>query len=477
MTSSGPHKGTVLIYSIHRTEPWWRAVGNSLGFERAVIVSDLRGDGDYCVADDFNAAMRTRYRAGETHSALLSAEQLNDIIARCRVLRSLPRRRAVAMALAMADAFDRLFDIVQPVALLCFPVDRYISDVFERLAKARGIRLFELTPGVIPGTSMLLYRGKLIKRMAAPDPAEVEAAMKIVANTSYVPAYVPSKIKYSAWRFLKIFSYFRLRGWAFKALAYRHRDPWNLHFVDAQSYLIHKPRLSDVRITWLVDRNWRDQLARFPKAKRLFIALPLFPEASIDYWLESLDLIDYEARVIEIAQLFSDAGFLVLVKDHPLQFGFRQTGLIDRFKAIKNVVIVPYEVSGNEMLSLVDTHFTTTGTLGLQAALFGMKSIVTESFYSTPEDFIFLRSRSQLPQLLGLVEAATPPDSLHDRQYRVVENFLRGTINEDLYSRENFDINKVPPQIAAMGKVLGDTIEALGPNGEDWHGRLWRGEI
>jgi len=476
MTSSGTHQGTVLIFSIHRTEPWWRAVGNSLGYDRAVIVSDLRGDGDYCVADDFNAALRRWYKAGDPESALLSRAQLDDIIPRCRALRSLPRRRAVAMALAMADVFDALFDEIQPVAILCFPIDRYISDVFERLAKARGIRLFELTPGVIPGTSMLMYRGKLIKRLARPDADEVEAAMKIVANTNYVPSYVPSKVKYSAWRFLKIFSYFRLRGWAFKILAYWHRDPWNLHFLDAQSYLIHKPKLSDVRIISMVDRDWRVALERFPKQKRLFIALPLFPEASIDYWIEPLELVDYEARVIEVAQTFSDAGYLVLVKDHPLQFGFRQTGLIDRFRTIKNLIVVPSEISGNEMLSLVDVHFTTTGTLGLQAALFGMKSIVTESFYSTPDDFIILRGREQLTELPRLVEAVAPPPSLYERQYRIIENFLRGTINEDLYSRENFEVNNVPPQIAAMGKVLGDTIEALGANGEDWHGRFWRDE-
>ena len=60
------------------------------------------------------------------------------------------------------------------------------------------------------------------------------------------------------------------------------------------------------------------------KQRILFISLPVFPEASIDYWIDDLELIDYEALVVEVATAFTEYGFTVMVKDHLLQFGFRR---------------------------------------------------------------------------------------------------------------------------------------------------------
>lgn len=470
MFKSPARENKILIYPVHRSYPWWREVGKNLGFGEAVVASCIRGDGDMDVVDDFYAAYHRMIRQDVQESPLLTAAQLDDVIARCRVLRWLPHRQAAAMAMAMAEAFDKVLNDVNPGAILSFPIDRYVSDVLERLAKARGIPYFELTPGVVPGTSMLLYRGKLITRMAEPSEEEIETAIKIVANPVYVPSYLPSKTRYSRVRFLKILSYFKLRGWVFKAISLAKRDPLNLHYLDSQSFLGHKPKWRDIRITTMFDTAWRSRLNDYPIDRRMFIGLPLFPEASIDYWIESLEMIQFEDLVVEVAAAMSAAGFLVLVKDHPLQFGFRQTELIDRLKAISGVVIVPYEVSGNEMLELVDVNFTTTGTLGLQAALFGKKSIVTKSYYTTTEDFIILGSRAEITGLPQRVIKTSTPTSLPERQYRIIKQLLRGTINQDLYSRNGFNGRNPSPLIAEMGKVLGDMIETVAIK-EDWHNK------
>ena len=51
-----------------------------------------------------------------------------------------------------------------------------------------------------------------------------------------------------------------------------------------------------------------------------------------------------------------------MVKDHPSQFGFRQHEFIKRLKSIPNVIFLPYEVTGYEVLNLVGNNFTFTGT-------------------------------------------------------------------------------------------------------------------
>ena len=69
-----------------------------------------------------------------------------------------------------------VLDEVKPALITCFPMDRYVSDVLERIGKTRGIPFYEVTAGAVPGTSMILYRGQLVKRAGDPDAALVEDA-------------------------------------------------------------------------------------------------------------------------------------------------------------------------------------------------------------------------------------------------------------------------------------------------------------
>ena len=92
-----------LIYAIHRTHDWWRHLGDNLGYP-ATVLTDRRGQGDRWVTDDFYRAYRRFRGERREESELLPAAEVADVIARCRVLRWLPRRQAIALALAMAEA-------------------------------------------------------------------------------------------------------------------------------------------------------------------------------------------------------------------------------------------------------------------------------------------------------------------------------------------------------------------------------------
>ena len=199
------------------------------------------------------------------------------------------------------------------------------------------------------------------------------------------------------------------------------------------------------------------------------MGLQLFPEASIDYWINDLDLVQYEDSLVEAAKHFSNAGFQVLVKDHPLQFGFRQVGFLEQLLAIPNVILLPYEVSGTEVLNKVGTNFTFTGTLGLQAALQGITSVVVKNYFSTKTEFIEFNTREDLKDLPARVMTAKSRASLEDGQHNIVANLLRGTFNEDLYSRDDFNGRRPGPEIQAMADGLGSELDALGSSGQAWH--------
>lgn len=461
-----------LIYSIHRMEHWWKAVGEGLGYDEAVVLTDRRGRGDRSVTDDFYRACDAHRRAGTSGSGLLSEAEVADVIARCRVLRWLPKAQATAMALAMAEAMEAVLDEVRPAVALGFPIDSYVSDVLARRARARGVPYYEVTASALPDMCMLMHRGRLITAQAAPDPARVEAFIREIADPLFTPSYVQGQPAYTPMRFLRTLGYFRLRALGFKLWSWLINDPLNLHYLDAQPSLGHKAKWRDVRITGLVEADWEAKLDAFPPERRVLFGLQLFPEAAIDYWIEDLDLVRHEDMLIEIARQLTEAGYQIVVKDHPLQFGFRQTELLDRLKAFPNVVIVPYEVSGNALLARCGLSVTATGTLGLQAGLLGNTSICGEAYYVTEGDFVVLRDRADLDRLAATVAAWKPPASLPDRQARIIANLLRGSFDADFFSFRGFDPARPNPAAAELGRRLGERIRALGPDGEDWHGRF-----
>lgn len=440
-----------------------------MGFDQVTILTDARGRGDQWVTDDFYAAYRRFKRSGAPESALITEVEIRDVIARCRVLRWLPPKKATAMVLGMAEAMDIALTRIAPDGIVSLPIDAYVTDVLERLARARGIPFFELTASALPGMSMLLYRGRLITSREAPGPDQVKACIAEIADPTFAPVYVQKAKKFTRMKFHRAQFYFRLRAAVFKLYAYATRDPLNLRALDAQPWLGHKARASDVRIVDMIDRDWRERLEAFPKARRVLFGLQVFPEAAIDYWIDDLRLIRQEDMLLDLARRLSAAGFVIAVKDHPLQFGFRQTALLEALRAIPNVVLVPYEVSGNAMLALCGVSVTATGTLGLQAALLGNASVAGRAYYVVEEDFVTLQTWEDLADVPERLIQARPPEPLKARQERIIGHVLRGSFQGPFMSLFGFRASAPGDDPGRMGVELGRRLRLLGPEGEDWH--------
>lgn len=468
---------STLIYAIHRTHHWWRHVGQNLGFDHVTVLTDRRGEGDRWITDDFYRAFKTHYAARNFASDRLSEAEVDDTIARCRVLRWRPRRKAAAQVLAMADAMHAQLETLQPDYVISFPIDNYNQDILARLARKRGLPYFEVTASALPDMCMLMHRGRLITAKASAAPDQVEDKIREIADPLFTPAYVQGQAAYSPARFLKTLAYFRVRAAFFQLYAWFRRDPLNTHYVDAQPWLGHKAGWADARVTTMVEADWESRLDAFPVDRRVLFGLQLFPEAAIDYWLDDLALLRHEDMLVSIARDLTAAGYQVVVKDHPLQFGFRQTELLDRLKAFENVVIVPYEVSGNALLARCGVNVTATGTLGLQAALLGNISVCCDAYYVTEGDFVVLQDWADLASLTAALAERGPPASLHERQARIIANLLRGSFDADFFSFRGFDPARPNPATAELGRALGNRIRLLGPDGENWHVRHLPGGI
>lgn len=432
----------VLLFAINSTFHWWKNIGDSLSNEYNVkVITEHKTNVIDSLKDSFYY-----YLDKKDKKTIFSKAEIDNIYNRCRVIRSLPKNLAVEMIISYENVFEELFSTQQFHYIFSFPIDRYPMDVLERVAKRYGVEYFEVTACLFDNTSMLLKRGKVIKM---PDGIEksisFEEAFSTLVSPKYTPVYVRKPKKYNKFKWLKVFSWQYARDIVFKLIMILENDRRSLHYLDSQMYLKHKASLSDIFVNKYVNYNYQEVMKNNPKEKNVIIALQLYPEASIDYWVEDMEIVNYEPFMFKLIKQLSNKGYTIFLKDHPLQFGFRQVKFIKEAIQIPNVHFLPYNSDINEILENVSISVTTTGTVGLQAALRGIISIVTPSYYSNSTDFIVLNSANDLSLLNSKIQQQLGnPVNLEERRNRLIEHLYEISLAGDIFSfrqKDNFETN------------------------------------
>jgi hypothetical protein len=441
----------IIFFTIHNTTRWWKYLGSQINFAEVTVLSDLRGEGDWSLVDDFYRCMRrgdpvafALERFGEAGCA--------DIILRCRSLRSLDRDLAMKMIGGMTQAIETAFERFDPRLVLTFTMDRYVMDVMERVARARGIDFLEMTASIIPDQIIFHRRGELV-RLREPSSEELSEAVEVMCSESFLPVYVKNAKKFSARRFWQVFGYFAVRGAFFNVWRYVKRDPSNVHYIDALKRLKHKVRPGDVAVLGLLRQDWEARLDAVPKNRRVFCGLQLFPEASLDYWLKSPDMLAHDEVVVQYCEVLGRAGYHTFVKDHPLQFGFRRRELFERLSKLPFVTCVPYEVQANYLIEKCDVCVTFTGTVGFQAALAGLCSVVTEAYYADEEHFLHVRNFSEIAGIVERIEKWRRPADLGAARREIVSKLAAAGAPGNYFTWRKFDPDDEEAQLSAQTLV------------------------
>lgn len=437
----------VVFFTIHSTTPWWKYLASRMEFADVVVLSDLRDDGDFSLVDDFYRFVE-RGDAASVAFARFGEEGCADIILRCRVLRSIDRDHALRMIGGMTQAIEQAFDKIDPHLVMTFTIDRYVMDVMERTAHRRGIDFLEMTTSIIPDQVMLMRRGRPAW-LREPSSEDINVAVDRLCTDDFAPSYVRSAKRFSRVRFWRIFGYYAVRGAFFNVWRFLKRDRYNCHYLDALKRLKHKVGVRDVAALKLLDHHWDKRLADLPRERRVFLGLQLFPEASMDYWLKSWDMLAHDDVLLRYCEVLGSAGYRIFVKDHPLQFGFRQRELFERMSKLPFVTLVPYEVPANLLISKCGVSVTFTGTIGLQAALAGLCSVATEPYYATEQHFVHIRDVGDIDSLAERLASWCLPDDLATTRREIVRHLASISVEGDYFGWRDFD----PKDAAARASV------------------------
>ena len=185
----------LIFFTVHRTTPWWKYLASQIDFADVTVLSDLRGEGDYTLVDDFYRFMRSGDPAAVAVERF-GEDGCADIILRCRSLRNLDRARAMKM-IGGHGASDRtrLRPASTPGLIVTFTMDRYVIDVMARIARGPGrIDLLEMTSSPIPGRDHLSPPRPACSAQGATVAPGTRARPSIsCARRAFAPVYVQGR--------------------------------------------------------------------------------------------------------------------------------------------------------------------------------------------------------------------------------------------------------------------------------------------
>jgi hypothetical protein len=210
-----------MCFALPRGDTWWRYLASQLSCAAETVVVSENGPADVALMPAFYLHLQ----ATDTEQLALRAfgeVGCADIIARCRLLRTLDPALARRMIGAMWATWTNILDEHLPDLFLSFPIDRYVSDVAARILAERAIPYIGLSYGMLPGHFMFMARGEY-RPVHEPTEHQIDEAISIITASQFLPSYVPSRARYSRSRFAQLYAYFLARWAVFEVLRWWRR--------------------------------------------------------------------------------------------------------------------------------------------------------------------------------------------------------------------------------------------------------------
>lgn len=314
----------------------------------------------------------------------LLPDQVADVIARCRLLRRLPRGEAQRHVWAMAQAVEETLDQLAPALIVSLTIDSYVMDLLRILAGVRGIRFVAFISTFVNGCFRISARGEPTVFGLA-DAALVDELRDKLLKEDYAPAF-NSKSLSNPRRSV-------YRRWA----ANIARVPWfwMKRVISGDYYNYHywvSQQLSLEQLHWLPpadpgDESWLGKLKASSRPS-IFIPLQMFPECTVDYWCQDVRVIDYYVVLDKLLDKLS-SRFNVVIKEHPSVMGSRPTGFYSRLAKDPRVTVVPTYTPSNLVLKEADAVLVWTGSVGFESILRGKPVFgLATPFYASGERFM-----------------------------------------------------------------------------------------
>jgi hypothetical protein len=418
--------GRALVFTYRRVDKFFHEVAERTFEGKHTYCSSWPGLEPVNLQKDFY-----KYYRDTSYEAPLSAEDYQQIIARCPVLRLLPWDQARRMTSAMYRVIDELTDKAQPDYLLSVMVDDYMTDLLARICTKKNARVVTFLGGIVNNTITVTSRGEFNK-VRDPSESETEKALNPLLDDRTRITYHLKFKHYSFWDHLAVWFRWWAKAGFFKLSGSILRDPWNFRFLQGSlTAMDGQSSLSSFRCRRFFNSNWEEALAQSAQPA-IFIPLNYTPEATVSYWLNDLRYIEYEKFILDACKKLS-RSYLVLVKEHWSALGARRWPFYQALTSIPGVVLVPAEVNSRYVMGRVEQVLVGASTTGIEAAVRGKKvATLDRPYYYLPDHYLNIGSADKIDDLPRLLEAFQAPPLTKENQMKVVRRVLEPTIRGHL---------------------------------------------
>ncbi len=299
-----------------------------------------------------------------------SGTEQDDFIARCRLLRALDKPEAIRHLAAMGQAIQELLAKEQPSVVLSLMVDSYLMDLLRYYCDRLGVKFIGLVPTFVNGYFRVTARGEATFNPSA-DACDTHGVKQVLLDPLYAPAFNASSLSSPLRGILRRWAANIARVPYFYIKRHLLKDPYNYHYWAAQ--VVSRQLVNYFPPSDPGNNAWLETLQNIDKPI-LYIPLQMVPEATVDYWCNDVEVIDYYTQLERFITKYHSA-FQIVIKEHPSVMASRPLGFYRRLAADKRVTVVPTYTASNEVLAVADAVLVWTGSVGFEAALRG-KSVI-----------------------------------------------------------------------------------------------------
>jgi hypothetical protein len=366
-----------------------------------------------------------------------TTQQDVDIILRCRLLRILPRVIAIRHLTAARLAFCEVLDEQKPNLILSETIDSFVMDALYAEANKRGIPFIGLVPTFISGYFRVSARGEFVRSREVSDVETQEVLVRLLTK-SYKPDFIKASdhklIFYATGRWLrnivKVPYFFAKRLHPLERFNYHN---WATLHVSMQ-FMHAIPAL------FVGNPRWRGFVGQSGKPI-IYVPLQMFPEATIDYWCEDLEAINYHSYLLKLLRHLCQ-DFTILIKEHPNVLGYRNPLLYKKLIKLQSVFIAPTESNSNDLIELADAVLVWTGSVGFEAAIRGKPVLTTcRSYYQIGPLFRHVDLKTSAEDIIDFTKAAKNVD-LDATRKLMISHILSGMLPGTYITDGSWNSNK-----------------------------------
>jgi hypothetical protein len=359
-----------------------------------------------------------------------------EVIARCRLMRSLDPKSAHRHVRAMRRAAREMLASVRPEIFLCESIDQFLHDVLFQEANDAGVASFGMIRTFVNGYYRISERGEM-RPVREPPQDEVSAIREKLSTDHYIPSNLISLKRSPLFTYLRIMVSNNLRVAAFFLRRHLSGEKYNYHYWVSERGTREQYQHILPRRTFGT-ANWREELA---SVKRPIVYVPLqhFPEATVDYWADDLKEVAYPQRLYAyIDKLRQD--YHVLIKEHPGVWGFRKPSFYRPLEGLENVTICQTGEPSQNCLAASDAVLVWTGSVGFEAALRGKPVLtVCAPYYATGNRFMRIALETSPAEIGSFISRCTSSPIEQEEADKLVAHLMSGLIPGRFQNDGTFD--------------------------------------